>query len=252
MLGELQRYLRQAAALHREVVRSGPFLIQLSADSAQTYANYAIPDDGAEPTAQEVAALCAAFRERGLAPALEYLPGCAPAVHDALLAGGLRVTGEVTLMTCPAADAVDLAPPNGVAVRLIDDATPEATLRATLESQHAAFGVPDEPVRDGDVLRLRRRASEGAAAYAVAGEEVVGGGVAVAVRDGLSEIAGIGVVEAARRRGIAGALTAALTKAAIDRGAYLPFLTVIDAAAGRVYERAGYAGAERMLHMGAA
>ncbi|MCW3015847.1 MAG: hypothetical protein JWO02_2939 [Solirubrobacterales bacterium] len=251
MLSELQQYLRHAAAQHHEVVRSGPFLIHLDELSDQPYANYAIPDDGAEPTPAEVSAMTSVFAGRGRRAAFEYLPDCAPAVHDALVAGGLQITDEITVMVCPSGALVDLAPPHGVRIVVVGARTPDATIREVIAVQHAAFGVPAAGVGDEEVVRFRRRAADGVAAYAVHDGRVIGGGVALVIRDGLTELAGIAVAEAARRRGVAAALTATLTRSAIDRGVHLPFLTRRDESAGRVYERAGYRAAGRMLHLAA-
>ncbi|HST38684.1 MAG TPA: GNAT family N-acetyltransferase, partial [Conexibacter sp.] len=84
---------------------------------------------------------------------------------------------------------------------------------------------------------------------ALAGGAIVGGGCALVVRDGMTELAGIAVAAEARRRGIAAAVTSALALEAAARGATLPFLTPGDDGAGRVYRRAGFAPAGEMLHM---
>ncbi|MDW5597234.1 GNAT family N-acetyltransferase [Conexibacter stalactiti] len=249
MLSELQQYLRRAAAQHRTVVRSGPFLVHLDEQSDQPYANYAIPDAGAEPSAAEVAALVELFAARGRRAAFEFLPACAPAVSGALLAAGLEVTYRIPLMICPARQLVAVAPPDGVTVVIADDATPDERLRELIAMQGAAFGLSPQPVPDEDVQRLRARAGEGVVAYAVSGGAIVGGGCALVIRDGMTELAGIAVAEAARRRGIAAAVTAALALEAVARGATLPFLTPGDDGAGRVYQRAGFAPAGEMLHM---
>jgi predicted N-acetyltransferase YhbS len=53
-------------------------------------------------------------------------------------------------------------------------------------------------------------------------------------------LAGVGVVPAARRRGIAAALSSRLLEIAFDRGANLSVLNPDTDAAARVYERLGY------------
>jgi GNAT superfamily N-acetyltransferase len=71
-----------------------------------------------------------------------------------------------------------------------------------------------------------------------------------AVAEGVCELAGIGVRERFRRRGIAAALTAATAAEAFAAGAELCFLTPGDDGAERVYARAGFARAgTTMVHM---
>lgn len=263
MLSELQQYLRHAAAQHRTVIRSGPFLVHLDEQADQPYANYAIPDAGAEPSAAEVAALVALFAAHDRRAAFEFLPACAPAVFDVLDAAGLEVTYRIPLMTCPAAELVAVAPPHGVTIAIADGATDGERLRELIAMQGAAFGLPPEPVPDAEVERLRARAGDEVVAYAVecgaargvggddavAGGAIVGGGCALVIRDGMTELVGIAVAAEARRRGIAAAVTSALALEAAARGATLPFLTPGDDGAGRVYRRAGFAPAGEMLHM---
>jgi predicted GNAT family acetyltransferase len=83
-----------------------------------------------------------------------------------------------------------------------------------------------------------------------AGGEAAGAGSRSSIAEGVSEIAGVGVRERFRRRGIAAALTAAAATAAFADGAELCFLTPGDDGAERVYARAGFARAgTTMVHM---
>jgi len=69
------------------------------------FRNYAIPDDGAKPTAAQFAELVAVFTGRSRTPRLEYLPGLCPEVEPALLAAGFVPEGRLPVMSCaPAAD----------------------------------------------------------------------------------------------------------------------------------------------------
>lgn len=252
MLSELQQYLRRAAARHRSVIRSGPFLVHVDATSAEPYANYAIPDDGARPTAADVAALVETFAAHERRAAFEYLPACAPGVEPLLLDAGLQVTRRIPLMTCPPERVAELAPPDGVTIALATADTSQALAREIRGVQHAAFGIPDVPVTDEDVVRLRSSEADGGVfAYASDDEEdrVVGAAMALPIDGGLTELVGIAVAEPARNRGIAGALTARVAREAVARGAHLPFLTPGDDGAGRAYARAGFATAGEMLHL---
>src|SRR5918998_760596 len=97
-LTRIQAYLRTAASGTRETARFGPLLATFNRDTDHPFLSYAIPDDGASPSADDVAELIAAFRARGRVPRVEYLPAVAPAAEAALLAGGFEVERRVALM----------------------------------------------------------------------------------------------------------------------------------------------------------
>src|SRR5919198_4606718 len=97
-LQRIQAYLRVAAPRGRDSERIGPFLATFNRDSDNPYLNYAIPDDGATPSADDVAALVNAYRARARKPRLEYVSSLAPAVEPALLAAGFEVEGRLPLM----------------------------------------------------------------------------------------------------------------------------------------------------------
>lgn len=247
----IQQYLRSAAARERDVVRVGPFLATFDARDANPYLSYAIPDDGAEPTGAEVAALLDIYHQRDRLPRLEYLPSVAPAVERALLDGGLVVEARLPGMVCTAGTLVPVPAPAGIAIAVPGD---DRDWHAMAVAQHAAFGIgapehdPDAPARgrarlaDGGFTLVARDTGDGA---------IVGGGVATVPSDGVTEIAGIGVLESHRRRGIAAAITAELTRRAFAAGVEAAWLTPGNAGAHRVYARAGYADATTVLHVSA-
>jgi GNAT superfamily N-acetyltransferase len=243
----IQHYVRSAASRGRDVERIGPFLATYHPHDELPYLSYAIPDDGAEPTPDDVAALVDGYRRRDRLPRLEFLPAVAPAAEAALLTGGFTVEARLAVMTCEPADAVDLAPPAGIALErpaTADD------VRGMLTAQHAAFGAP--PPDDGAVVRARRGEDLRLLARDIASGLVVGGGVATVPADGASEIAGIGVLEAYRGQGIAGAIVSRLARDLAAHGVTTAFLTPGDDGAHRVYARAGFADTTAMLHMSTA
>jgi predicted GNAT family acetyltransferase len=65
----------------------------------------------------------------------------------------------------------------------------------------------------------------------------------------VSEVAGIGVRVAYRRRGIAGALTSCLAREAFACGIELIWLTPGSDDAERIYARAGFVRASEQLHI---
>jgi GNAT superfamily N-acetyltransferase len=244
---QLQQYLRTVAPMGRDTARIGPFTATFHPNNRSSYLSYAIPDDGAQPTAEDVAALIAAYREHDRLPRLEYLPTTAPAVEAALLAGGFAVEARLPAMVCTPAALVVPAPDPAIALAPpVDD----GEVSAMSAAQHAAFG--DDPPDADAVARLRTMLDGGALAILardLATGAVVGGATATAPHTGVTEIAGIGVVASHRRRGIATAMTAHVTAAAFAAGVTTAFLTPGDDGAHRVYARVGFADATVMLHI---
>ena len=247
MDARIQAYLRGAAARGRETERIGPFLATFDSASENPFLNYAIPDDGAQPSAAQVQALAEAYARRGLRPRLEYLPGTAPGVEDALRAAGFEVEGRLPLMTRPSDRIVD--PPRPERVELLMPSTDDELQEATA-AQSEAFGGP--PLSPAEAERMRATVASGGIAVAareLATGTIVGAGVCTPPADKVTELAGIGVRAAYRRRGIAGALTARLAEEAFAAGVTTAFLTPGHDGAGRVYERAGFEPTSVMLHI---
>ena len=64
MHATLQVSLRAALRGHRDVESIGPFLAAFDADDDSPFRNYAIPDEGAQPTAAEIECLRQVFARR--------------------------------------------------------------------------------------------------------------------------------------------------------------------------------------------
>ena len=246
MTVQIQGYLRALAARRRGAERIGPFLAAYDSHSDNPYRNYAIPDDRAEPTPDEVQALIAAFALRGRTPRLEYVPVAAPAVEAALRDAGFVAEGRYPLMTVTPQLARDLPQPPGIALLL---ATTDDDLLAAATVQNIAYGEPAAPTTH-DVARLRSTLDDGgivALARDAANGEPVGAGLCTSPIDGVTEVAAIGVIPDYRRRGVAGALTALLVRAAIAAGVTAPFLMSASEEGARIYARAGFAPVSEVL-----
>ena len=245
-MSALQSHMRRAAAAGRTTEQVGPFLATFSAGSANPFVNYAIPDDGAAPSPADVAGLVDAYRARDLAPRVEFLVDTAPAAEAALLDAGWSVERRIPVMLCPPGAVV--MPPPVAGIELVVPVTDD-DVRGLLQAQREAFG-DDVTVTDSDVTHARGQIRDGG--FAVLAREAgvaAGGGMAEAVVDGTSEVAGIGVRPAFRRRGIASAITALLTQAVHDAGGTTVFLTPAGVSEQRLYQRVGYEPAGMMLHV---
>jgi predicted GNAT family acetyltransferase len=238
----LQGFLRTSAGRGRKVLRAGPFTVTIHPHDALRFLNYAVPDDGARPDAAAVEALRDAFRAHDRLPRLEWIEEAAPDVAPALAAAGMAEELRTPLMACAESELVRArAAVDGLVVEAVAD----GDLRDLARVQRAAFG--EEPLA-ADAPPSDPRRNGGGAVLARVGGEPVAAAAWTAVVDGFSEVAGVATVEAWRRRGLAGVVTAAAARAAFAGGADLCILSPGDDRAQRVYARAGFRRAATMLH----
>lgn len=220
--------------------KAGPFSLLFDPDSDNIWRNYAVPDQGATPSAADVTALVVAFLERGRRPRLEYVPADAPDVESVLVAEGFTVEGRPPLMVCRPGDLPAPAAVEGIVVSLL---TEDADLLELAGVQNVAYGGT-EPGDASDVARFRRLLDKGGivvGARDAATGAVVGGGLCTAPVDGVSELAAVAVAAPYRRRGIAGAVVTALAAASHDGGARLVWLEPAGEREAAIYARAGFA-----------
>lgn len=142
MDADVQSHARTLAQRSPDHLRIGPFTVRHNPDWQLKYANYAIPDQGAEPTAADVQALIAAFRERDRMPRLEFLPGGAPAVEPVLLAAGFTVENRAPILACALGD---LLPPKPVDALVIAEPATDAEFDAAARVQHHGYGGTGNP-----------------------------------------------------------------------------------------------------------
>ncbi len=241
----LHAYLRALAGPRAH--RAGPFLASFDDGDNGLFRNYAIPDDRADPTPAQVTELIEAFLGRSRIPRLEYLPGLCPAVEPALLAAGFVLERRLPVMSCLPTHAT--ARPLATEIELTL-ATTDEQLSQVADAQNEAYGQPE--TTDHDVARLRGTVDNGgivALARDTTTGCVVGGGLLPPPHDGISELAAIGVRAPYRRRGIAAALTALLTRSCPTVGITTPFLTPAGEAEERIYHSAGYRRVTEMIHI---
>jgi GNAT superfamily N-acetyltransferase len=243
----IHAYLRASARRWRECEQVGPFLASYSRTSSNPYLNYAIPDDGAEPSAADVAELIEAYSRRRLKPRLEYIPELAPKVEPALLAEGFRTEGRLAHMEFGADDASGPVVPAGIEL-VIPNAEDE--LLAVRAVQHEAYDEVEPPGEDA-VRSLRRNIASGGGAVlarTVVDRIPVGAGEFTAIVNGVTEVTSIGVRPAYRRRGIAAAMTGWLARAARAAGGTSLFL-MANEPEERIYARVGFITKGTVLHI---
>ena len=235
MLSVIQRSLR--ASIEGRAERLGPFIVRFDEHSDNPFLNYAIPDEDAVPSSQDVDSLIAAFVGRRRRPRLEYLTP-SPGVDQALEAAGFVTDLELAVMT--ATPAAFLKPPAvpGLELEHIGPYDNDE-LWAVVTVQNAAFcetaAVSQHHVDD------RRATLQGGGGMVLARYlgTAVGAGVFTPPKYNLAEIAGIGVLAAYRRRHIASAMVGALTEAVFATGA-TPYLQTETINEKRLYGCLGY------------
>jgi GNAT superfamily N-acetyltransferase len=242
---KIQDALRHHAPRGREAEQIGPFLATFSRDSDNPYLNYAIPNDDATPSADDVSCLVASYRAHDRKPRLEYIPSIAPAVEPALHGAGFEEESRTPLMRCvtPA-----FAVPDGI--ELVAPRTLEE-FRGAAQVQWEAYGESG-PLAQHAVDSLRQTA-EGGGVVVLARDaesgEPAGAGLCVAPHEGVTELAAVGVRESFRRKGIAAAMTGWLARTAYDRGMELVFLMAHGPGEARIYGRAGFVEIGEVLHI---
>jgi ribosomal protein S18 acetylase RimI-like enzyme len=247
MESHIQSYLRVAASHQRDTEQIGSFLATFSRSSDNPFLSYAIPDDNATPSLADVTALIAAYEKRLRKPRLEYVSRLAPAVEAVLIDAGFQVEGRLPLMTCtPGSEQILPVPPG---IELILPAS-DADLLATVAVQNESYDAP--PPDSAAIARLRDSLEAGGIAVLarmLGTGEPVGAGVCSIPSNKTTEIAGIGVRAAFRRRGVAGALTSRLVQEAFAMGISAPFLMAAHEAEKRIYDRAGFSVVGEILHI---
>jgi ribosomal protein S18 acetylase RimI-like enzyme len=202
------------------------------------YPYYARPRfPGGRPTVADVLKVRERQRELGVPEVFEWVHETTPGLLDVAVEAGLEVLQAPLLVLDP-----EKLPEPHPHVRVLGTRPAEVSVVAEL-----AFSAPGTGRGEAGVAE-RDAALEGAVPmstrhrHAVAdlpGEGVLAVGTAQRAGD-VVEIAGIGTLPAARRRGLGGAVTAELARDALERGAELVFLSAGSVEIARVYERVGF------------
>jgi len=241
----IQAYLRETARGFYDGVPVPPFSCFFHPRDPLRYFNYAIPDEPvADDLAEPLERLRAEFRKLDRLPRFEYVEGFAPGLAAELERVGFELELRAPLMTCPVVEIASPAPIPGFAI-----VPGSRDWRAYLTVGRRAFGAGDEPeASDEEIEERRKRPASAVALLGLLDGKPVAVAAATPPLDGLSEVAGIGVLEEARGRGLGGAMTAAAARAAAEHGAELAFLAPGSDDARSVYERVGFRPAETSLY----
>ncbi|SCL20405.1 Acetyltransferase (GNAT) domain-containing protein [Micromonospora rhizosphaerae] len=247
MDARVQRSVIANLSLRPNAIEVGPFVIGWDPTTDSRFVNYATPQLDAVVTPADVTTLVAAFRDIDRVPRLEYVTSCAPGLEQQLIDAGFTVEARHDYLVCSPDSLTVPATPDGFEVA--EPAT-DAQRAGLVAVQNEAFG--EEPVATpADIARVRRVQDNGGVVMLVRnGDGVcVAGGQATPPSAGVSEVAGIAVRKECRRRGIAGALTAAITARLFATGVEVAWLEASGTDSWRVYERVGYVPTGKRLYI---
>jgi ribosomal protein S18 acetylase RimI-like enzyme len=229
------------------VEEHGPLRLFISEGVPWPY--YARPAGG-DITADDVRAMRRRQWTLGIPETFEWIVDLAPTLSPAAREAGLEVE-ELPLM---ALDRPLEAPAVDAQLRRLDPDDP--ALAASRAVADIAFGVPGtarDPAGPAErdigvasfpearLAAVRGRMAAGRTVTIVA--EDASGVVAVGSHQpvaGVTEVVGVGTLPSARRRGLGGAVTAALVADARASGAEIVFLSAGGDDIARVYERLGF------------
>ncbi len=250
-LATLERYYDTVPRATCDVEDHGPLTLFVA---RQGFPYYARPRLGLPPQvtvgADAVTAVLERQRELGVPQALEWVHETTPSLLAAARAAGMSVE------ECPllALEGEPRTPTVAADVRTVPADDPALPLvRAAIDvgfgSPGTAVGTASTAERDaraaavGPAVEALRAAITGGRSALVGafdpGAGPVGGG-SHNPRDDVSEIVGVAVLPAFRRRGLAAAITAALARDAQARGVSTVFCSAENDAVAHVYEGVGF------------
>ena len=256
LLAKLEAYYDEVPRAGSDVQEHGPFTIFVSRAGWPYYARPRLGLD-VEIAADDVTSVLARLEDLGVPESIEWVHENTPTLRDAARGAGVEVTDYPLLVLD--GDPVERQSP--AAVRRLEAGDPDLGLvRASI---HVGFGQDDTLVGLASVPERDASAAEGSdldhlPSVLAAGRSVlygafdpdlgaVGGG-SHNPRGEVTEIVGVGVLPALRRRGIAGHLTWALTQDAMASGVRTVFMSAGSDAVARIYEGCRFRPRRDRLH----
>ncbi len=240
--GDLEAYMREAAALSHETISLPPFVIYLNPEDPFRFHNYAkLERSDVGEVAGQLEELRALFRARNRLPRFEYLEDYAPGFAAVLEKAGFEHEGRYLLMVCTPDTLRRPDAPEGLEIQPVTGASSYQQVFDFVQTQKAGFAELDNrPVTEQEITSTRARLGRNGTFLGRLDGQPAGVAVFTTPLDGFTELVGIATAPEYRGRGIAAALTAHAAGNAFDRGVRVAFLTAADERAGRVYERAGF------------
>ncbi|WP_437635336.1 GNAT family N-acetyltransferase [Sorangium sp. So ce854] len=256
LLAILERFYDAVPRRRADAEDHGPLTLFVRRDDGWPY--YARPTLGhpGPVSAADVAAVRARQRELSVPEAFEWVLETTPGLDAAAEANGLLVrrcpllvlSGEPVQVPLPADVSLsivtpqdpDLAAVQAVALVAFGALTTAAGPAGPAERDATAAALPAGHAASWHASLVERTMVHAAARGhrgALAGPLCAG---SYQHAQGVAEIVGVGTLPAARRRGLAAAVTAILARHALDAGHRTVFLSAQNDDVARVYERVGF------------
>ncbi|MDR7278098.1 GNAT family N-acetyltransferase [Catenuloplanes atrovinosus] len=264
LFARLERFYDGVPRFAARVENVGPLVLFIGSNDA--YPLYARPalEAGEKPSAADITAVRRRQRDIGAPEAFEWVHETSPDLLAVARSAGLSVL-EAPLMVLDPDAMPPIADDESVSVRLLSPDDPSFAGDVMVRQAVAAIGFTHAgtgtgaagaaerdaaltPLSAGAEALQRRRAAEGRAASALAElREPPGAALSGVVGSGMyqregdvAEIVGVATLPAARHRGVARAVTAALARHALEHGAGLVFLSAASADVAAMYARLGF------------
>ena len=249
LLADLERYYDTAPRAACDTEELGPLTLFLPRSGFPYYARPRLGLAG-EVTAADVTAVLARQRELDVPRAVEWVHDTTPSLLAAAREAGM------TVEECPLL-VLEQEPPEpdpAAGVRIVAADDPElglvrAAVNVGFGTSGTSIGEASVAERDADA-GAHPETAERIAALITAGLGILAGAFDAEVgpvgggshnpRADVTEIVGVGVLPAYRRRGLAAAITARLARHALDNGVRTVFCSAQDDAVARVYESVGF------------
>ena len=240
MLQAIQDAYVDSTSKDRTVVANRAFVAMLNIDDPLKYLNGAIPIQ--EPTQSDVAWLISAYRDNCRTPFLEFFSDLWPSLPQTLEEAGFVKENEHPIMILRRTDWTTIELPFEISISrsTVDDC--DLLARVTSSAFEDCDDISIAAQRSqGEMERFLRAISSGRwlAVLARYANGIAGAGLAVG-NNSIREVAGVGTLPKFRRRGVARAVTSALTEWHFENGGELAWLTPGDAGAEGVYSSVGY------------
>jgi ribosomal protein S18 acetylase RimI-like enzyme len=247
LLRRIERYLDEAPRANADAVPCGPFTAFVSRGG---WPYYARPSLGTRDTinARDVVSVLDQLEQLGQPRCLEWVHESTPSLRAAAVSAGAEVTDHPLLAIAEAPARHD----NSTVVRQLLGDDPElpwveAAIQIGFRQDDTHVGTASVPerdalIRDLDLSTPIRLLDEGLSVLFGAFDPDAGavGGGSHYPRGHVTEIVGVGVLPAMRRRGIASALTWALTSHALSTGVSTVFMSAGSDKVARIYEGVGF------------
>lgn len=249
LLADLERYYDTAPRAACDTEELGSLTLFLPRSGFPYYARPRLGLAG-EVTATDVTAVLARQRELDVPRAVEWVHDTTPSLLAAAREAGM------TVEECPLL-VLEQEPPEpdpAAGVRIVAADDPElglvrAAINVGFGTSGTSIGEASVAERDADA-RAHPETAERIAALITAGLGILAGAFDAEVgpvgggshnpRADVTEIVGVGVLPAYRRRGLAAAITARLARHALDNGVRTVFCSAQDDAVAHVYESVGF------------